>query len=340
VADAAIGEWLACRRGEIFASAQSFIHHHSRSPAQRALLDALFQPLQPHPPVGRCAALVATIPLLTYAGTYADDSLAIPLAAAVTLFTRGVDILDDLADGDWPPEWAGLSRHDVELAGAEFTFALPQLCLAELEVRPATIVALQRTLADGFLESWAGQQVDLSLVGRADPTRDEVEACAVAKSGALVETQALLGAQLAQVPKTIARQYAAFGRALGTAMSIASDCEDLFVAPVSRDLRARIRTLPIAIHLEQLADADRPVFLALLERAAVEPEAQELVRRTLLSAGVLRRCVVAIAVAAEQARLALVAANPREPARSVLLRRVAALPFVHLIGASSLQTSP
>jgi hypothetical protein len=49
--------------------------------------------------------IFARVPLLVYAGCGGEAMTAVPLAAATTLLFLGIDILDDLADGDLPEHW-------------------------------------------------------------------------------------------------------------------------------------------------------------------------------------------------------------------------------------------
>ena len=60
--------------------------------------------------------------------------------------------------------------------GSEFFFALTVLALFDVDAPPSTIVAMQRTLAVGFLQASAGQRADLSFSGKEVVTAAEVEA--------------------------------------------------------------------------------------------------------------------------------------------------------------------
>jgi len=263
------------------------------------------------------------LPLLVYAGIRGDEAPARPLAVATTLLYLGIDLIDDLADGDLvdgalPPHWDGYRATEINLAAATLLSSLPQLALAELDVPPDRGVALQRVLARGLLRMSAGQQRDLALAGTSGADVGEVEASVVAKSGEGWALFAALAAQLAGAEPEVVDAYASFGRWLGAARQIANDCHDLFTAAHSRDLASGARTLPIAMHLERLAGQERHSFLGLLDGARRDSGAQRAVRARLRAAGELLRCGVQVEVHCRRAGRALERARPLEPAAGLL----------------------
>ncbi len=191
--------------------------------------------------------------------------------------------------------------------------ALPQLALSELPLPPERLVAMQRALARAGLRISAGQQRDLRAAGRSHLSPAAAEATAAGKSGEVLAVVAGLAASLAEAPPRAVTGYAAVGRALGTALQLRSDCYDLFGAPVSRDLAAGARTLPLALYL-QARPRERRAFLALLDAARTDPVAQNAVRARLIEAGVLRLAGAAIARYCARARTVLDRLRPREPA--------------------------
>ena len=88
-------------------------------------------------------------------------------------------------------------RKEVLLAGATLVSALPQLLIAELDAPPKTIARMLRALAEAGVVISAGQQRDITGVGRDDLTVEDVEASVAAKSGAVHGLAAKLAAQLA-----------------------------------------------------------------------------------------------------------------------------------------------
>jgi geranylgeranyl pyrophosphate synthase len=226
----------------------------------------------------------------------------------------GAELLDDLMDGDLGPAWSRYHPAEVLLAGTTLIATVPALALATAHAPPRTIAALQRSLARGLLTMSAGQQSDLALTGSADAPLETVDAIAQQKSGALPAMLAAMAARLANAPARVAEQYERLGRALGTARQFRSDCHDLFGPRDSRDLAHGARGLPIALHLQGLAGAERSAFVELLDTARQSVAARQAVRRRLLDTGVLRACALLIALYCAEAREALTAAAPRAPA--------------------------
>ncbi len=300
-------------RERVLSLAESLIIDHARNPQQRRLLLSALHGLrkqltdQESPPF-------VFLPLLVYEAISGTREPAFPLSAAMTLLFLGIDIHDDLADGDLPAHWKPFHPAEIHLAAATLLSSLPQLALSELNTGPECSAAMHRSLACGLLRMSAGQQTDLALAGRTNVSAEEVEASVESKSGEELALFATLAAQLAQAPPSIAQAYATMGRAFGTGGQLSSDCFDLFHAKWSRDLANGTRTFPIALHLERLKGGKRGHFLRLLERAKKSASAQGEVRRCLREAGELRRCAVIVEIYCQKALSALKAANPKEPA--------------------------
>ena len=307
--------------------AEDFATSRARTLHQRRLLQTALHGLREqtsgqdaHPPF-------VHLPLLVYSGLRGNDERAISLAAATSLLFLGLDIFDDLADGDLPPHWNGTPTQEINLAAATLLCALPQLAIAGLDAPAARLAAMQRTLAEGLLRMSAGQERDLAMAGRDDVAPEEVEESVVAKSGEELAIFASLAAQFAGAPEEVADTYALMGRALGTAGQLASDCYDLFTAPHSRDLAHGTRTLPVAMHLRRQVGEDRTSFLRQLEQARKDALAQEVVRQRLRAAGDLRRCAFLVEVYCQRALRALKQADPLEPAATDLRAMIDSVSF-------------
>lgn len=267
------------------------------------------------------------LPLLVFAALRGDYEPAVPLAAATTLLFLGIDIFDDLADGDRPSHWDGTPVSQISLAAATLFSSLPQLAISELNAPPSTLAAIQRTLAEGLLRMSAGQQGDLSMAGTPAMVAEEVESSVAAKSGEELAIFASLAAQLAGASSGLVDLYARLGRALGTAGQLASDCHDLFTAAHSRDLANGSRTLPIALYLATLYGEEREAFLCLLEAAKGDATAQAEVRRRLREAGVLRHCAFIVEVYCQRALKLLDRTCPLEPGAGGLLAMIDSISF-------------
>lgn len=305
----------------VTARAAAFLALHAVNARQHALLAAALDRLYTRA-AGHGASLAALtcvrVPLLVHAAVQGEAAPALPLAVAATLLVAGLDLLDDLMDGDLANGWRGYRPAELLLAGTTLVAALPQLALGELPLPPERLVAMQRTLAQAGLRISAGQQRDLDAVGRPRVSPAAMEATAAGKSGEVLAVIAALAAALAGAPARAAAGYAAFGRALGTALQLRSDCYDLFGAPWSRDLAAGARTLPIALYLQPLPAAERQAFLNLLAAARVDPAAQNTVRARLIEAGVPRQVGAVIARHCARAHATLDRLQPRPPAGAAL----------------------
>jgi len=265
-------------------------------------------------------ALPPLVSLFVYGALRPNDETAIPLASAATLTYAGIDIFDDVSDGDHPTYWGDFGPGDMNLAAATLLAGLSRLAILELDTAVSIRVAIERSLGRGLLEMSAGQQYDLATAGSATPTVDEVEASVCAKSGKEVAMFARIGAQFADSPPDVVAAYELFGYYLGAAGQFASDCFELYQDPESRDLAHGTRTLPIAFHLEGLSPPDRPAFLALLDQACHDEEARRTVRKRLRDAGDLRRCAFLVETYCQRAlRLLEQTGACLEPSRSVLL---------------------
>lgn len=297
---------------------ETFAVSQAQTPLQRHLLETALIGFRDQA-AARDLLPCIHLPLLVYGAIRGDDAPAIPLAVATGLQYLGVDIIDDLTDGDRPAHWQGFRTAVITVTGASLLCALPQLALFDLAAPPACRLALQRTMAHGLQTMAAGQQADLALVRGNAITADAVEASVLAKSGGELAMWAALAAQLAQASEQVVAAYAQMGQAIGTAGEIGSSCHDLFQQAHSRDLSSGTRTLPIAYHLERLVGQERAAFLEALEQARGDGRAQAEVRARLLAAGVVRRCAVAAEIYRQRALRALAQADPAEPARSGLL---------------------
>jgi len=310
----------------VFTQAAELVTGLAASEAQRGLLLTALAGLKRQARADE-ALIYARLPLLVHVGCGCRVEAAMPLAAATTLLFLGIDILDDLADGDLPEHWQARRPAEINLAAATLLAALPQAILATLPVPASRLAAMQRTLALGLLAMSAGQQQDLALAGSTAPDPRMVEDSVVAKSGEEVAMFAKLSAQFAGAEPAVAAAYADYGRALGAGGQLASDCHDIFQAEVSNDLANGSRTLPIALHLQKLGGRERREFLALLDEARLGEAARQEVRRRLRAAGQLRHCALIVEIYHQTALKALALAGPQEPAAQGLKVLVAKISF-------------
>jgi len=312
------GPGIRCDRAdEVVRWAEEFSVRQAASVEQISLLARAFGGLRSqlkeadHP-------LCIPVPLAVYAAITGDAGAAVPVAAAATMLYLGVDIFDDVADGDLPGHWDGCSAAEANLAAATLFAAMPPLVIAELDTAPETRSAMQRTLAMGLVQMAAGQQMDMALRVDEIVSTENVELSVSHKSGAEIGMFARLAALFAGATSDVVESCGLLGTALGTAGQLASDCYDLFETPKSRDLANSTRTWPIASHLGRLGDTERGAFLELLEAARTDAAAQETVRQRLRAAGELRRCAFTIEIYVQRARRALRDVGPVEPGSSMI----------------------
>lgn len=310
---------------KIMDSAETLAVEQAFTPRQRKMISLAFTGLKKK---RKSYPAFIHFPLLVYAALRGNIEPALPLATATTLFFLGVDIFDDVADGDLPRSlWKGFHDSEINLIAATFFFSFPQLAISRMELSAKTIHQMQETLARGFLKMTAGQLADLSKAGSAETNVDDVEASVVAKSGEEYAMFALLSAQLAQTNERLMELCSSFGRACGVAAQLFSDCYDLFKAAHSRDLESGTRTLPIAFHLEALKGHARKDFLLLLDLARTDSDAQKTVRNELLATGELRKSAFVVESYCQQALRLLSEMEAMEPAAALLRQQIKNVSF-------------
>ncbi|MBI4371670.1 MAG: polyprenyl synthetase family protein [Elusimicrobia bacterium] len=312
---------------EVFSRTKRFVSVQAQSPGQKRLLLTAVENLEAQ--LGEEEPLpFISLPLAVHAALRGEPTPALPLAVAGTLLFLGIDLLDDLADGDLPrTPWRRFPPAQVQLAATTALCALAPKALAELAAPPERIVAMQRRLAEGLLRMSAGQQQDLGFAGRARVGAQAVEESVAGKSGEEIALWAALAALLAGAPSAQIARYEDVGRAIGTAGQLASDCHDLFQAEHSRDLANGTRTLPIALHLEPLDAPARRGFMRLLDRAREDAAARAEIRRLLIEGGRLRHCAFVVEIHCQKALARLKEARPLEPAGGALREMIRQVSF-------------
>ena len=267
------------------------------------LLDSLLDRF----PTGESSPYV-DIPLLVYGGITDREDEALPLATLGKYLFLGLDIMDDITDGDAAAHWPDHHRWELQLGSSLFLSALPQALIATLPASESVRVEIQRRFANGLLEIAAGQQAELGMTGKPVVDPQEVEA-SVGKKSSGVATLASIAALFAGGTKEQINAYEEMGRNLGVAAQLATDFHDLFQAPISRDLRNGTRTLPIALCLEKCTGAEREILSGPLEKA----------RTLLYSKGVARLTAFIVELYCERVRKKLDLANPKKPYREKML---------------------
>jgi hypothetical protein len=260
----------------------------------------------------------ARIPALVYAAVAGDPGPAAPLGVALTVLYVGMDLWDSVMDRELPPAWDGVPPHVVSLAAAALIGGVAPVLVSDLDAPAGRVVAVQRTLGRAFIAIAAGQQSDIAAAGAIAPTSELAEEAMRGKSGEVLALFAETAALLAGAPSDSVAAYADMGRAMGMASQIRADLSDLYSPAGSRDLANGTRSLPIALYLEQLEGDVRDRFVALLDHARVDADAQTEVRAALLDADIHSACALLAEAYCARAQQELQRSNALEPACSGL----------------------
>ncbi len=185
--------------------------------------------------------------LASCAASGGDERAAVTVAAATELFMAGLDILDEVEDGDHSPlvDEAGVAQ---ALNVSTALLLLAQRLLSDLPadgVAPERVPAFARTLAGAGLAATGGQHLDLAAEGQPDVTPDDALDIARRKAGALVSGICRLGAMLGTDDEGLLALYAAWGRHHGTAAQLANDLHDSENVERKSDVARAKGTLPL-----------------------------------------------------------------------------------------------
>lgn len=257
------------------------------------------------------------LPFDVSAAVGGNPSLAVALSAASAFVFSGLDVIDDIADGDCQPQWEDVPQAQQTLAGISAMVSFPQLLITRLPLAPQVIAAMLALLAQRMLQAGAGQQLDLALVGAEQPDPDVVVAAVAGKSGEQLALYCEWAALAAGASAEAVAAWGDYGRSLGIAGQIKSDMSELCHDAWCRDLASGNRTLPIAYHLQK-AGAARAGFVELLAHARTDLGAQRAVRQALLDSGAIRMAALVAQLYVERGRSALQRAGAHEPGLSRL----------------------
>lgn len=211
------------------------------------------------------------LPVLVAQALGKSKNSLIPPGRIATLLYLGIDLLDDVADGDTHRHWVGLEPAHLQLAATTLIASLAPLAIGEMDVSAELQNRFHKTIAGHLLKMSSGQSRDLGMTGRNPVSLEEVEEAIRGKSGEEAALFAALGALWAEASLETCLQYVALGRWVGMAAQIASDCHDLFQSEDSRDLIQGKRTLPIVFALSRMGSRERSSFHQSLEAARHDP---------------------------------------------------------------------
>jgi geranylgeranyl pyrophosphate synthase len=252
----------------------------------------------------------AEIPIAVYAAAGGCEPWPLAGAAACLCVYLGADLLDNVVDREISSRWLTAGPNQILLAAVTIGSALSMACLHELEVPIDRLTSMQRVLLDAMFAMSAGELADVVFERRDDISIDACEAMVLAKSGAECELFARIGALLAGAPPAVCDFYATFGRELGAAIQITSDCADLIEGGPGHDFAAGKRTLPIVHALSTLSGGERAELIGHLDASDHDLERRQAARRLLLTTGSFRFASLLGQVHRQRARTALRSARP------------------------------
>ena len=264
----------------------------------------------------------AHLPLISAAAVRPDGPPPLQLATATTLLWAGLELYDDVTDGDLSESLK--DRPDYELVFTAFGLAclLPAALVTELEMPPGRQAEMQRRISGHLLRAFAGQQHDLRHVDGDSVTTAQVAEAVRGKNGEPCALFAALGALAAGAPPAVVEAYERFGRTLGEVAQYQSDFWELFHDEDSRDLRQGNRTYLVVSALERADSRERTELLDLLRRVRTDPRVAPTLREILRQARYVAPWREAVHSAATAGLDALQSAAPAEPAASLLRRMI------------------
>lgn len=300
-------------RKQVFSHAQVFLKSHILSTSQYKLYEWALQGLRTETQYEEILPFI-DMPRFVCLGLTGEGDKALPLSVATTLLFLGIDILDDLADGDLPSHWTGYSPSEIHLVAATLLSSLPQMAISEMKTSASCQAALQKILAQRLLRMSAGQHQDLSMKGRNHVSFQEIVSSVEGKSGEEMALLTALAAQFSEASENLVLLYTEMGKAMGIASQFASDCYDLFQSIKSKDLANETRTLPLALYLNKNESLEKQQFLELLKKAKSGLEVTGDIRECLHDAGVLGLSAFVVELYCQKALSILKEVKPQEKA--------------------------
>jgi len=266
-------------------------------------------------------AIRPALTLLAAAAAGGSSGRALSGAVAVELVHNFSLLQDDVMDGDVerrnrPAAWAVFGASQA-LCASDSLLVLAAQVLAEQPgdgAREALVALLRATQ-----EMVAGQAADVGSFADGAFGRDDYVALAEAKTGALMQGAAMIGALLAGADEGLVTDLGRFARELGVMFQAVDDILDIWGAPeaigrpTGSDVRAKKASLPIVCGLEvdgallgaPGGDCSTAETITRLNAAgAYESALAEAERHHRLALAWIRRATMPDAVRAELAALA------------------------------------
>lgn len=191
-----------------------------------------------------------------------EPALSIGPAAAVEFAVAAADAVDDLVDD----EWEGSVPWGRALNATAALPWLAQRCIQRVrtEIEPARAARIGRLIGDGYLAAAGGEDLDLELEARAEPSEEMAYEMTRRKSGALLAMACRVGAAVATDDPIRLDLVGRFGEQIGVIAQLLNDLAGVEPGQPGRgsDLRRGKKTLPVAFALRCVREEGVPDFPA------------------------------------------------------------------------------
>lgn len=189
----------------------------------------------------------AALVLAACTSTGGDPTWGAVAAAAAELFMAGLDVLDEVEDGDQSAliEAAGEAQA-LNVSTALLLLGQQTLLgLAERGMAPDRVALLGRALTEAGIAATGGQHRDLANAAAGAVSTDEALDIARRKAGVLVAGACRLGALIGTADEDLLALYSVWGMHYGTAAQLANDLHDAENAEDKSDVVRQKGTLPL-----------------------------------------------------------------------------------------------
>lgn len=198
---------------------------------------------------------------------------AIPLATAWALYLAAAHLMDDAQD----------NGRLTSMNESMMTLGAGNLALAKLAIDEIGLREMLAAMAQVTMLGCHAQLTELSH--NQAISRSEYFRLIAGKSAALIATGAWLGGRLATTDPTTLQQIKSFGLALGMAMQIGDDCQDL-----AEDVTRGVYTLPVIEGLDLIEHPAHSKLVTLLNAPNLSPEDVSNIVMILDEMGVKKTC--------------------------------------------------
>jgi geranylgeranyl pyrophosphate synthase len=204
-----------------------------------------------------------------------DPGPALPVCVLSRLWWAGVEVLDDVMDGEFDALTAGLTTAEATIASTACITLLPQDVVSRQGLPAALEAAWTREMTRAALRSAGGQLDDVAAAEGVFSWR-RVMVGYSGKSGSAYARDAVMAAGLAGAGPEQLRGWRAFGRMFGVLRQLANDRAPR-TAEENTDLANGTRTLMLAHAVETLPAAQSQVLVEAFAGARHDQAAREAV---------------------------------------------------------------